>query len=99
MVLVLIAAVVVTLLRYRGAQQNTGVFPYPYAWAFASWVVAQVLHPLGYGVNSVLEVLFVLAQLGVVMAFLVVASTPAPAHRAGAAQRPVLPAAGRPGGA
>ena len=73
-VLALIAAVIVTLLLYRGAQQNTGVFPYPYAWAFASWAVAQVLHPLGYGVNSVLEVVFILAQLGVVMAFLVVAS-------------------------
>ena len=73
-VLGLIAAVIVTLLLYRGAQQNTGVFPYPYAWAFASWAVAQVLHPLGYGVNSVLEVVFILAQLGVVMAFLVVAS-------------------------
>ncbi len=73
-VLWLIAAVVVTLLIYRGAQQNTGVFPYPYAWAFASWTVAQVLHPLGYGVNAVLEVVFILAQLGVVMAFLVVAS-------------------------
>src|ERR1700733_3368397 len=58
-VLGLIAAVIVTLLVYRGAQQNTGVFPYPHAWAFASWTVAQVLHPLGYGVNSVLEVVFI----------------------------------------
>jgi Fe-S oxidoreductase len=73
-VLALIAAVIVTLLIYRGAQENTGVFPYPGAWAFASWAVAQVLHPLGYGVNSVLEVVFILAQLAVVMAFLVVAS-------------------------
>jgi Fe-S oxidoreductase len=71
-VLGMIAAVIVTLLIYRGAQQNTGVFPYPHAWAFASWVVAQILHPLGYGVNSVLEVVFILAQLGVVLAFLVV---------------------------
>jgi Fe-S oxidoreductase len=71
-VLGMIAAVIVTLLIYRGAQQNTGVFPYPHAWAFASWIVAQILHPLGYGVNSVLEVVFILAQLGVVLAFLVV---------------------------
>jgi Fe-S oxidoreductase len=71
-VLAMIGAVIITLLIYRGAQQNTGVFPYPHAWAFASWVVAQILHPLGYGVNSVLEVVFILAQLGVVMAFLVV---------------------------
>jgi Fe-S oxidoreductase len=71
-VLGMIAAVIVTLLAYRGAQQNTGVFPYPDAWAFASWAVAQVLHPLGYGVNSVLEVVFILAQLGVVLGFLVI---------------------------
>jgi len=71
-VLGMIALVIITLLLYRGAQQNTGVFPYPHAWAFASWVVAQILHPLGYGVNSVLEVVFLLAQLGVVLAFLVI---------------------------
>jgi Fe-S oxidoreductase len=71
-VLAMIAGVIVTLLLYRGAQQNTGVFPYPHAWAFASWAVAQILHPLGYGVNSVLEVVFILAQLGVVLGFLVV---------------------------
>jgi Fe-S oxidoreductase len=71
-VLAMIAAVIVTLLIYRGAQQNTGVFPYPHAWAFASWVVGKWLHPLGYGVNSVLEVVFILTQLGVVLAFLVV---------------------------
>jgi Fe-S oxidoreductase len=71
-VLGMIAAVIITLLIYRGAQQNTGVFPYPHAWAFASWIFAQILHPLGYGVNSVLEVVFILAQLGVVLAFLVI---------------------------
>jgi Fe-S oxidoreductase len=71
-VLGMIAAVIITLLLYRGAQQNTGVFPYPHAWAFASWVVAQILHPLGYGVNSVLEVVFILLQLAVVLAFLVI---------------------------
>ena len=71
-VLGMIAAVIITLLIYRGAQQNTGVFPYPHAWAFASWTVAQVLHPLGYGVNSVLEAIFILLQLAVVLAFLVI---------------------------
>jgi Fe-S oxidoreductase len=71
-VLAMIAAVIVTLLLYRGAQQDTGVFPYPHAWAFASWVAAQILHPLGTGVNSVLEVVFILAQIGVVMAFAVI---------------------------
>ena len=49
LVLGMIALVIITLLLYRGAQQNTGVFPYPHAWAFASWLFAQALHPLGYG--------------------------------------------------
>jgi len=40
-VLGMIAAVIITLLLYRGAQQNTGVFPYPHAWAFASWIIAR----------------------------------------------------------
>ena len=73
-VLGMISAVIITLLIYRGAQENTGVFPYAGdgAWPFASWVVGKWLHPLGYGVNSVLEVVFILAQLGVIMAFLVV---------------------------
>ena len=48
------------------------MFPYRHGWAFASWAVAQALHPLGYGVNSVLEAAFILIQLGVVLSFLVV---------------------------
>jgi Fe-S oxidoreductase len=73
-VLAMIAAVIVTLLLYRGAQENTGVFPYENdgAWPFASWVVGKWLHPLGYGVNSVLEAVFLLTQLAVVLGFLVV---------------------------
>jgi Fe-S oxidoreductase len=71
LVLGMIFLVIATLLIYRGAQQNTGVFPYPHAWAFASWAAAQILHPLGYGANSVLEAAFILIQLGVVLAFLV----------------------------
>ena len=71
-VLGMITAVILTLLSYRGAQQNTGVFPYPHGAAFASWVIAQALHPLGYGVNSVLEATFILIQLAVVLAFLVI---------------------------
>ena len=73
-VLGMIAMVIVTLLIYRGAQENTGVFPYENdgAWPFASWLAGKALNPLGYGVNSVLEVVFILAQLGVIMAFLVV---------------------------
>ena len=71
-VLGMIFLVIVTLLAYRGAQEDTGVFPYPHAWAFASWVIAQVLHPLGAGADSVLEAVFLLAQIGVIMAFAVI---------------------------
>jgi Fe-S oxidoreductase len=71
-VLGMIFLVILTLLLYRGAQEDTGVFPYPHAWAFASWAVAQVLHPLGSGVSSVLEAVFLLAQIGVIMAFAVI---------------------------
>jgi len=67
----MIFAVIATLLLYRGAQINTGVFPYAQG-AFASQIVGHWLAPLGYGVNSVLEAVFVLAQVAVVMAFLVV---------------------------
>ena len=70
-VLGMIFLVIATLLLYRGAQINTGVFPYAHG-AFASQIVGHWLHPLGYGVNSVLEVVFLLAQIGVVMAFAVI---------------------------
>jgi Fe-S oxidoreductase len=70
-VLGMIFLVIATLLLYRGAQINTGVFPYHHG-AFASQIVGHWLHPLGYGVNSVLEVVFLLGQIVVVMAFAVV---------------------------
>ena len=70
LVLGMIFLVVATLLLYRGAQINTGVFPYPHA-AFASQLVGHWLAPLGYGTNSVLEATFIVAQVVVVMAFLV----------------------------
>ena len=71
LVLGMIFGVIATLLLYRGAQDNTGVFPYHHG-AFASRLVGRALAPLGTGVNSVLEVVFLLAQVGVVMAFLVI---------------------------
>jgi Fe-S oxidoreductase len=71
LVLAMIFLVIATLLLYRGAQINTGVFPYPHG-AFASQIVGHWLAPLGYGVNSVLEVVFLLAQLAVVLVFLVI---------------------------
>ena len=70
-VLGMIFLVIATLLIYRGAQINTGVFPYAHG-AFASQIVGHWLAPLGYGVNSVLEVVFILAQIAVIMAFAVI---------------------------
>jgi Fe-S oxidoreductase len=70
-VLGMIFLVIATLLLYRGAQINTGVFPYHHG-AFASQEVGHWLHPLGTGVNSVLEVVFLLGQLAVVLVFLAV---------------------------
>jgi Fe-S oxidoreductase len=70
-ILAMILAVIATLLLYRGAQMNTGHFPYaPYGWSFASWVVSKWLHPLG-AANQGVETFFILAQIAVVMAFLV----------------------------
>ena len=70
LVLGMIFLVIATLLLYRGAQINTGYFPYPHG-AFASQIVGHWLHPLGSGVNSVLEVVFLLGQLAVILGFLV----------------------------
>jgi Fe-S oxidoreductase len=70
-VLGMIFLVIATLLLYRAAQINTGVFPYAHG-AFASQIVGHWLHPLGTGVNSVLEAVFILAQIGVIMAFAVI---------------------------
>jgi Fe-S oxidoreductase len=68
LVLFLIFLVIATLLIYRGAQINTGVFPYAHG-AFASQIVGHWLHPLGVGANSVLEATFILLQLAVVVGF------------------------------
>ncbi|HZV25355.1 MAG TPA: (Fe-S)-binding protein, partial [Acidothermaceae bacterium] len=70
-ILGMIFTVIATLLLYRGAQMNTGNFPYrPYPWSFASWLVSRALHPLG-AANHGIETFFVLAQLIVVLSFLV----------------------------
>ncbi len=75
LVLFMISMVIITLLLYRGAQVNTGHFPFGHSsWAFASKIVASWLHPLGAGVNSVLEAVFVLANVGVIAGFLVFVS-------------------------
>jgi Fe-S oxidoreductase len=68
LVLLGIFLVVATLLLYRGAQVNTGDFPYPHG-AFASQLVGHWLAPLGHGANSALETTFILAQLAVILGF------------------------------
>ena len=70
LVLLGIFLVVATLLLARGAQVDTGDFPYPHG-AFASQLVGHWLAPLGSGANSVLETVFLLAQVAVVGGFLV----------------------------
>ena len=70
LVLLGIFLVIATLLLYRGAQINTGHFPYAHG-AFASQIVGHWLAPLGTGVNSVLETVFILAQFAVILGFLV----------------------------
>src|SRR5581483_7909294 len=60
LVLLMILGVMVTLLLYRGAQVDTGHFPYGW-WAFASHLVAKALAPLGTGVNGVIETVALLA--------------------------------------
>jgi Fe-S oxidoreductase len=75
LVLFMISMVIITLLVYRGAQIDTGHFPFGASkWAFASHVVALWLHPLGTGVNSVLEAVFLLANVAVITGFLVFVS-------------------------
>ena len=72
-ILGMIFLVILTLLLYRGAQVNTGVFPFDHSWwAFASQATAKVLAPLGTGANEVIETIFVLGQIIVIMAFLVI---------------------------
>jgi Fe-S oxidoreductase len=70
LVLLMIFCVIATLLIYRGAQINTGDFPYPHG-AFASQIVGHWLHPLGHSANTVIETTFILLQLAVILGFLV----------------------------
>ena len=72
LVLALIAAVIVTLLLYRGAQTQTGHFPYDDSWwPFASHLVGLALSGFGYGVNLAIETTFVLCQIAVLWGFFV----------------------------
>ena len=67
-VLAMIALVVITLLLYRGAQYNTGHFPWGRSHApFASWAVAKLLGSGAY--NQGIETFFLLAQMAVIFGF------------------------------
>jgi Fe-S oxidoreductase len=67
-ILGMITLVVVTLLVYRGAQYNTGHFPWGTSKApFASYVVAKALGTGAY--NQGVETFFVLGQMAVVLGF------------------------------
>ena len=67
-VLLMIFLVIATLLLYRGAQINTGDFPYAHG-AFASRIVGHWLAPLGTGANKAIETSFILLQLAAVLGF------------------------------
>jgi Fe-S oxidoreductase len=68
LVLLGIFLVIATLLIYRGAQINTGDFPYAHG-AFASQIVGHWLAPLGVSANKALETTFILLQLAVILGF------------------------------
>jgi Fe-S oxidoreductase len=67
-VLLGIFLVVATLLLYRGAQINTGDFPYAHG-AFASQIVGHWLAPAGRGANKAIETAGLLAQVAVILSF------------------------------
>jgi Fe-S oxidoreductase len=68
LVLLGIFLVIATLLAYRGAQVNTGDFPYARG-AFASRLVGHWLAPAGLAANRAIETICLLAQLAVVLSF------------------------------
>jgi Fe-S oxidoreductase len=70
--LLLIFLVIATLLLYRGAQINTGDFPYGDTWwTFASKLVSEALSGLSHTTNMHIETTFLIAQLAVVWGFFV----------------------------
>jgi Fe-S oxidoreductase len=70
-ILGMITLVIVTLLLYRGAQYNTGHFPWGKSKApFASYLVAQALGDGAY--NQGLETFFLLAQMAVIFGFTII---------------------------
>jgi Fe-S oxidoreductase len=71
-ILFMIFLVVATLFWYRGAQVNTGAFPFAGGGAFASEWVGSLLAPLGETTNLWLETIGIWAQIAVVLLFLVI---------------------------
>jgi Fe-S oxidoreductase len=70
-ILAMITLVIVTLLLLRGAQWNADQFPYGHSkWTFASYLVAKALGSGAY--NEGLATFFLLAQVAVVLAFLII---------------------------
>ncbi|HEY2167399.1 MAG TPA: (Fe-S)-binding protein [Jatrophihabitantaceae bacterium] len=70
-ILGMIALVVITLLLYRGAQYNTGHFPFGRSkWPFASYLVAKALGTGAY--NQGVETFFLLAQMAVIFGFTII---------------------------
>jgi Fe-S oxidoreductase len=70
-ILGLITLVIVTLLLYRGAQYNTGHFPWGRSKApFASYLVSRALGDGAY--NQGVETFFLLAQMAVVFGFTII---------------------------
>jgi Fe-S oxidoreductase/uncharacterized membrane protein len=70
-ILGMISLVVITLLLYRGAQYNTGHFPFGRSkWPFASYLVAKALGDGAY--NHGVETFFLLAQMAVIFGFTII---------------------------
>jgi Fe-S oxidoreductase len=72
LVLVMIFLVIATLLIYRGAQVNTGHFPYGKSWApFASRAIGEAFSGFSQTTNGHIETVFILLQLAVIWGFFV----------------------------
>jgi len=72
LILFMIFLVVATLFLYRGAQVNTGAFPFTGGGAFASDWFGSLLAPLGETANLWLETIGIWGQIAVVLLFLVI---------------------------
>src|SRR5665254_10249 len=68
-ILFMIFLVVATLFLYRGAQVNTGAFPFAAGGAFGTAWVGSLLAPLGQTAYLCLEITVICAQIVVVLRF------------------------------